>query len=544
MPLPTDLRSSRRRRSNDRGRRRATPSPSPTRRRRPGARPRCTRCRTWARRWSRSSPGASPSSRRSRRCPSGWSTRSSPPAAITAWGGRKRQLQFIGKLMRDVDPAPIRASARRVGAGSRRSTPRGSTRSSAGAIGCSPSPTRSMRWRPSTRRSTGRGFRSLIARARTERARGVAAARLPRALSRAEGARSPSFRTEPSAPLTQPPLRIAMNAADRPRLDLRPRVVRRLRGQGHPGTHRMVHRGAAQRRGGWRRGSSRTSSRVIERTLIELVDVVGCHLVLTTGGTGPAPRDVTPEATLAVAHKVLPGFGEQMRQVSLKYVPTAILSRQVGVVRGRALILNLPGQPKAIKETLDGDLPRGAVLHRPHRRPVRRDRRRRCARRSARSRRCGRRRRRDARGEPAAAHAPDRGRGIAALRRVALGALLRRDGDHGARRLRVGRRHDDAARAALLDRRGRHAGARPLVRGARWPQGPRSATLVAHGRDRLRRPGVHVLHRADARPGGARRAAPLPASGAGRAALGAAAARAADRRRSSRRSSSRSPACC
>ena len=96
---------------------------------------------------------------------------------------------------------------------------------------------------------------------------------------------------------------------------------------------------------------------VIERTLIELVDVVGCGLVLTTGGTGPAPRDVTPEATLAVAHKVLPGLGEQMRQTSLKYVPTAILSRQVGAIRGRALILNLPGQPKAIKETLDGIFP-------------------------------------------------------------------------------------------------------------------------------------------------------------------------------------------
>jgi len=96
---------------------------------------------------------------------------------------------------------------------------------------------------------------------------------------------------------------------------------------------------------------------VIERTLVELVDTVGCHLVLTTGGTGPAPRDVTPEATLAIAHKVLPGFGEQMRQVSLRYVPTAILSRQVGVVRGHALILNLPGQPKAIKETLDGVFP-------------------------------------------------------------------------------------------------------------------------------------------------------------------------------------------
>ncbi len=95
----------------------------------------------------------------------------------------------------------------------------------------------------------------------------------------------------------------------------------------------------------------------IERTLVELVDIAGCHLVLTTGGTGPAVRDVTPEATLAVAHKVLPGFGEQMRQVSLKYVPTAILSRQVGVIRGRALIVNLPGQPKAIKETLDGIFP-------------------------------------------------------------------------------------------------------------------------------------------------------------------------------------------
>jgi molybdopterin adenylyltransferase len=93
---------------------------------------------------------------------------------------------------------------------------------------------------------------------------------------------------------------------------------------------------------------------VIERTLVDLVDTVGCNLVLTTGGTGPAPRDVTPEATLAIAHKVLPGFGEQMRQVSLKYVPTAILSRQAGVIRARALIINLPGQPKAIKETLDG----------------------------------------------------------------------------------------------------------------------------------------------------------------------------------------------
>lgn len=92
----------------------------------------------------------------------------------------------------------------------------------------------------------------------------------------------------------------------------------------------------------------------IEATLVELVDDEGCHLVLTTGGTGPAPRDVTPEATLAVADKVMPGFGEQMRQIGLQFVPTAILSRQVGVIRKQALILNLPGQPKSIQETLEG----------------------------------------------------------------------------------------------------------------------------------------------------------------------------------------------
>jgi molybdopterin adenylyltransferase len=93
---------------------------------------------------------------------------------------------------------------------------------------------------------------------------------------------------------------------------------------------------------------------LIENTLIRLADEEGCHLILTTGGTGPAPRDVTPEATLAVADRIMPGFGEQMRAVSLHFVPTAILSRQVGVIRGQSLILNLPGQPKAIKETLDG----------------------------------------------------------------------------------------------------------------------------------------------------------------------------------------------
>jgi len=91
----------------------------------------------------------------------------------------------------------------------------------------------------------------------------------------------------------------------------------------------------------------------IQAALIELVDT-GCALVLTTGGTGPAPRDVTPEATLAVAHKEMPGFGEQMRQISLNFVPTAILSRQVAVIRNQTLIINLPGQPKSIAETLEG----------------------------------------------------------------------------------------------------------------------------------------------------------------------------------------------
>ena len=93
---------------------------------------------------------------------------------------------------------------------------------------------------------------------------------------------------------------------------------------------------------------------LIESTLADLVDRFGCHLVLTTGGTGPALRDVTPEATLAVGDRVMPGFGEQMRQISLRFVPTAILSRQVAVIRKKSLIINLPGQPKSIRETLEG----------------------------------------------------------------------------------------------------------------------------------------------------------------------------------------------
>lgn len=93
---------------------------------------------------------------------------------------------------------------------------------------------------------------------------------------------------------------------------------------------------------------------LIESALIDLVDVQNCHLILTTGGTGPSLRDVTPEATIKIADKVMPGFGEQMRQISLNFVPTAILSRQVAVIRGQCLIINLPGQPKAIAQTLEG----------------------------------------------------------------------------------------------------------------------------------------------------------------------------------------------
>lgn len=93
---------------------------------------------------------------------------------------------------------------------------------------------------------------------------------------------------------------------------------------------------------------------LVEQTLIDLVDKLNCHIVLTTGGTGPAKRDITPDATIAIADRIMPGFGEQMRQISLHFVPTAILSRQVGVIRKQCLIINLPGQPKSIQETLEG----------------------------------------------------------------------------------------------------------------------------------------------------------------------------------------------
>ena len=123
--------------------------------------------------------------------------------------------------------------------------------------------------------------------------------------------------------------------------------------QGIPALHDWL-RGAVRNPIEWETRLIADDAPTISEALCELVDVVGCNLVLTTGGTGPAPRDVTPEATLAVADKVLPGFGEQMRSISLNFVPTAILSRQVAVIRKRALIINLPGQPKSIAETLQG----------------------------------------------------------------------------------------------------------------------------------------------------------------------------------------------
>ena len=293
---------------------------------------------------------------------------------------------------------------------------------------------------------------------------------------------------------------------------------------------------------------------LIERTLIELVDVVGCALVLTTGGTGPAPRDVTPEATLAVAHKVLPGFGEEMRRVSLRYVPTAILSRQVGVVRGRSLILNLPGQPKAIKETLDGifaavpyciDLIGGPYVEtdeavckafRPEvgaaalGEPPRRDPRAGDGPRRAPS--------RDGRQPAGDAPAARRRAGIAAVVASALCfgamAIMARvayaSGIDTTTLLALRFSIAAVVMLAFVPRARRRAGRRV----PRWRRS-------SHGRDRLRRAGVHVLHRADARPGGARRAAPLPASGAGRAALGACCCTSGCRRRRSRRWSSRWP---
>lgn len=128
--------------------------------------------------------------------------------------------------------------------------------------------------------------------------------------------------------------------------------------KGIPALHDWMKR-ALRNPIGWETRLIPDEQEAISAALRELVDVAKCDLVLTTGGTGPAPRDVTPEATLAVADKVMPGFGEQMRQISLNFVATAILSRQVAVIRGKSLIINLPGQPKSIAETLEGLKGRG-----------------------------------------------------------------------------------------------------------------------------------------------------------------------------------------
>ncbi len=139
----------------------------------------------------------------------------------------------------------------------------------------------------------------------------------------------------------------------RHRLHQRPRLQRRLRGQGLPALKEWLGK-ALKNPVTYEARLIPDEQATISQTLTELVDQAGCCLVLTTGGTGPAARDVTPEATLAVADKEMPGFGEQMRQISLNFVPTAILSRQVAVIRKQSLIINLPGQPKSIAETLEG----------------------------------------------------------------------------------------------------------------------------------------------------------------------------------------------
>jgi molybdopterin adenylyltransferase len=153
--------------------------------------------------------------------------------------------------------------------------------------------------------------------------------------------------TEPTAPNPYEPVRIGLvSISDRASAGV-------YADQGIPALQQWLGR-AVRNPITWEPRLIPDEAPTIRDTLVELVDRAGCDLVLTTGGTGPAPRDVTPEATLAVADKTMPGFGEQMRAISLNFVPTAILSRQVAVIRGRALIINLPGQPKAIAETLEG----------------------------------------------------------------------------------------------------------------------------------------------------------------------------------------------
>jgi molybdopterin adenylyltransferase len=274
---------------------------------------------------------------------------------------RRRQLQYIGKLMRTVDAAPIREKLAEWNAVSRSHTARlhRLERWRARLLEDEGALTELVREHPGA--DTQR-LRLLMREAARERAAGMPP-RSFRLLFKAldetifgeagggevREAPPPASRLRYTRPMaTHDELLIGLvSVSDRASQGV-------YRDEGIPALEDWFR--AALTAPAWR-----TMTRLIpdeqpeiEATLKALIDEERCHLVLTTGGTGPAPRDVTPEATLAVADKVMPGFGEQMRQVSLKFVPTAILSRQVAVIRGQALIINLPGQPKAIRETLEG----------------------------------------------------------------------------------------------------------------------------------------------------------------------------------------------
>ncbi len=265
---------------------------------------------------------------------------------FTRHEARRRQLQYIGRIMRDIDAGPVVEQLAAVTAPSKRQTALFHV---------------AERWRqelladPDDARSLREGIPGSGPAAHPRAGRGCArgearfapaaqiSGALPRALRDRAGPRAP-----PSmSPASHDPVRIGLVATS----DRASQGV--YRDEGIPALEQWL--------GGALLNPVEFESRlipdeqpVIEATLRELVDERACHLVVTTGGTGPAARDVTPEATLAVADRVMPGFGEQMRRISLEFVPTAILSRQVAVIRRGALILNLPGQPKSIRETLEG----------------------------------------------------------------------------------------------------------------------------------------------------------------------------------------------
>ena len=267
---------------------------------------------------------------------------------FTAHGALRRQLQYIGKLMRDVDPEPIQQYLLILKGESSehiawqhllerwRERLMEDDKMLASFVSDFPA-------------ADPQQLRTLIRNARKEKQDNKPPKSF-RLLYQAIKDVIPELASRACNSRTK---RTTSDVEGRPGFHLRPRQQRRLRRQGHPGAARLAGRRAGQPFAVVARLIPDEQPQ-IEATLKALVDEEGRQLVLTTGGTGPAARDVTPEATLAVADREMPGFGEQMRQISLRFVPTAILSRQVGVIRKQALILNLPGQPKAIKETLEG----------------------------------------------------------------------------------------------------------------------------------------------------------------------------------------------